>query len=102
MIFARVCGRVSRAPVEHVRANGQRQATVGLTVNAAGEFVAVTGVAFGTAADGLLALCVGESVELSGPIQPKTHVDEGGVATVIFDLKVQQVARPQANWSNQA
>jgi hypothetical protein len=103
MIYARAYGKVSRAPLEQqVRPGGVRVASIGLTVNVSGEFIEVNGVAVGGLAENLLALQMGDSVEVSGPIQVRTHVDEAGVAFASFDIKVREVSRPQANRGNQA
>jgi hypothetical protein len=102
MIYARAYGKVSRAPLEQLRPGGVKVASVGLTVNVSGEFLEVNGVAVGGLAENLLELKVGDKVELSGPIQTRTLVDEYGTAHAAFDIKVREIAKPQANRGNQA
>jgi hypothetical protein len=71
-------------------------------VDVSGELLEVNGVAVGGLADNLLELEVGDNVELSGPIQARTRVDEDGVACASFDIKVREISKPQANRGNQA
>jgi hypothetical protein len=92
MIYARVTGMVSRARAEQ-RSGSGRAVTVGVAVNAAGEFITVNGVATGTPADELLRFREDESIEVSGPIQPKVHVGPCGSASATFDISIREVPR---------
>jgi len=101
MILARVTGKVSRAPAEQLRPGGVTVASVGLTVNAGGEFLTANGIGSGRVAAALLSLTCGQIVELQGALTVRVGLDEDGHARAILDVRVREVSKPSANRANE-